>query len=541
MRRIIRNRIKTKSESKNHAEKKLGNQKLNTGLPSLRNRRYKKTRSLHASKKLKRSRAKLTTRSQNKYHKTASTFTPKPILKLDQENFYDHYQIVEANIYKNLKSLHISRELFDQEGLDLLNQKKSLICNLATQIKNLEIFIRTNNNKQICSQIKELSEYINIFKVPKVQSGLLAIILPIYFHQIELKMVKQLADRAFKIGSTYNLIWIKLIGCEFKGKYLSKSENHESALKKFLKMLEYALISHSYKKEILSYELIAKEYYYLGELKKAEFYQTKHISLKTEPIGSRFRIPMNKVVNSDTFSNSDGEEKLFRWAGNFQEDLNSNSDRIISNSFSSKSKRNKQQSLSNYRHGMNNLKKKIIESEKNKIKVMNFSAKIKRQIENFNKHLKTDKERIKNKGEIMFDKRIRYITHKSPNRNRIRHYEIAKSKRSSSEVKNLFQNKNIPNHIAIEILVNIKSILKFISFLQKNLDELFMAINNSQQSKGYPVNFLSLQSQVVQKFNMCKSTKNKNQYLPTLEIETPKDKKIHIPKSNFLKKIQIIK
>jgi tetratricopeptide (TPR) repeat protein len=69
---------------------------------------------------------------------------------------------------------------------------------------------------------------------------------------------------------------------EFIGKIFRAELNHEKAIVHFKKMLYLAWSEKCYSSEIKAYDNMSIDYFYLGDLDKAEYYQQRYLRGKTE-------------------------------------------------------------------------------------------------------------------------------------------------------------------------------------------------------------------------------------------------------------------
>jgi tetratricopeptide (TPR) repeat protein len=99
----------------------------------------------------------------------------------------------------------------------------------------------------------------------------------------DFKMVRCIADEDENLET-------KMEAYECIGKCYQQLKNYENALKCFKKQLELSWRLNDIESELRSYELIAVQHYYLGNLQKSKYYNDRSMRGKFEKKTSKIRM-----------------------------------------------------------------------------------------------------------------------------------------------------------------------------------------------------------------------------------------------------------
>jgi hypothetical protein len=202
---------------------------------------------------------------------TGKIAAPKGLPGENEKNGDDHIFSVLKNTKESLTDMinAIQKAIEFRRYKLILDQHLAAIVQHAQKSRNIELYLAALKTQgKILLMYSDIHRAMNVFKTIKHLSD---------------------ANRSFTN---------KLKAYKYLGKCFQTVGNHAMAIFYFVKLLQTAWFCNSNRYELLAYDLIGVQYYYLGELEKAKYYHEKMMSGETEPINSELRkLGINKLIN----------------------------------------------------------------------------------------------------------------------------------------------------------------------------------------------------------------------------------------------------
>ena len=197
-------------------------------------------------------------------------FTEDEKLKKTKQFVEEYYR----NMIDMLGSAYDTLALAIQARKDKVQLDRHLneVLNYAQKSHNIEIYITAlKTQAKILIKFKDLYRSIGNFKA-----------------------ITRIADsnNDFKYGDTVmnkNYLHHKLSSYKNLGKCFQEIQNYKKATFYFVKMLQTAWLLKDTRKELLAYDMIGLQYYYLGEMEHANYYHQKLMNGAVEKVGSELR------------------------------------------------------------------------------------------------------------------------------------------------------------------------------------------------------------------------------------------------------------
>ena len=201
----------------------------------------------------------------------------------------EEYTKLEIPIIEKLKILRLKRSRFEIHGMEelmFLNSRVSVI-----RIKLAEILERLLDYR--LEMVIEISEEI-YQEVIKLEIPTLATPFLIYYihccHRIDnMRKVFEATEKLNKYSLRGKGYFGLMISDYFRGMYYSKLMNREAAVKTYFRMLLTALFIRNSHYELLAYDLIGMQYFYLNKIEKSIFFHQKYVHGNLEPEDSMQR------------------------------------------------------------------------------------------------------------------------------------------------------------------------------------------------------------------------------------------------------------
>eukprot|EP00347_Sterkiella_histriomuscorum_P022582 403337936 len=183
-----------------------------------------------------------------------------------------------------------SPTIIQKEYLDDLDRVKKDYFNavLGVQGECVKNFMLRNKEKTMESleKLQELAAYAYDLEILK-ETNLVQAMVCVYFGQWTqaIKYFKNCRDLADELNSVED----KKVAYKHMGKCYQELKNSKCAIRCFKKLLENAWDTNDFEAEINSYEGLGIQYYYLGDLKRSQYYTDRMMRGKIEKKDSKIR------------------------------------------------------------------------------------------------------------------------------------------------------------------------------------------------------------------------------------------------------------
>jgi len=156
-----------------------------------------------------------------------------------------------------------------RKNKEVLEKYLALIVQHAQKSKNIELHLEALKIQgKILLLYSDLHKAINIFKT-----------------------VKHMADANRSFTN-------KLKSYKYLGRCFQAVHNHPMAIFYYVKLLQTAWLCNSTRYELLAYDLMGVQYYYMGDLEKAKYYHQSMMAGEVEPKHSELRkLGIDKIMN----------------------------------------------------------------------------------------------------------------------------------------------------------------------------------------------------------------------------------------------------
>ena len=410
------------------------------------------------------------------------------------------FSTFEKDIEDNLKILGLTRKNFEYQGPTIINRTREAIGLVEVKLTNLLRVLRFRKCKEILQYSLELCDIVIQTELPNLVVTSLDYLIPILQNFNEITLIKKYTEVMMRYGRLIPDQDAKMRASEFKGYYFRKNGWYDKALKRYFKMLHYALLSRNREAELRSYSLIGMCYYYMGRVEKSIPFERRSIMGVLEPDNSRLRTKrISDLEGNFIQSDSEGEEITLN---DPIQDNNAPGKKVLDMTPGQRLSylRNFRQMRAKYIVKKYEKDKRIVRlpgimrrmhKEKNKLSVY-----MNKRSESYE-----EAEARKLKGSIWDDKRIITLTHLSPYRNKTMHDAIAQRRSKSFRSQSLKKKGEINtvefkamtlslNKIAFKIK-SIKEIVDNIELLYAGLENSYcvpMYFYEAQMRKGEKIN-----------------------------------------------------
>lgn len=336
------------------------------------------------------------------------------------------YSELEDDIEITLEKLGHKRENFEEKGPGIIKQCMEDLQITKMKLKKLVAILRFRKCKEILFHSQSLADTCVQTKLPSIIVVVLDFFIPLLQNFNEISLVEKYSKIMMEYSRKSKNMRGKLRASEFMGFFYRTNNQPKKALKRYFKMLEYALKLYSKQSELKAYGDIGMCYYYMGEIKKSIPFQKRSMMGILEPKKSRLREKEKNNGKNNFESSSEGEEITL------QDNLLGKKDESEKN-LDEMTPGERLKFLRSFRQANAKFLVKKFEKEKKIIRLPGIMRRMHKEKGRIKNILKTDFtfdeiEKNNRRGYIWDDKRVFMNNHLSPYRNKMMHDIFAQKK-----------------------------------------------------------------------------------------------------------------
>lgn len=185
--------------------------------------------------------------------------------------------------------LEVEYEHFDREAA-LIERCRSSCKTLLAKVEDLmSSHSKIKSRKFVDDSLSELSDISRESDNYEVQMYVVKLWGKVAKERRDYSKAHYLFSQLKNLSNSYDSVMNKIRALKNIGKCYRDQLKYKKALSAFIKMVEYAWVANDKRYELLAYDLIAQQYFYMNCMDKALFYHDKFMSGRVEPEDSELR------------------------------------------------------------------------------------------------------------------------------------------------------------------------------------------------------------------------------------------------------------